>query len=124
SAFTSFEVTAPLSSMAVCVNPGNAYNCYWPMPFRKHCRITVENRNPKQELILYYQINYALAPVPENAAYFHAHFRRVNPVPYKRVVTLMDVTGGPGHFVGTYLAWSLHSDKWWGEGEIKFYIDD
>jgi hypothetical protein len=124
SAFTGSDVVAPLSSMAVCVNPGNAFNCYWPMPFRKKCRITVENLNPKSNFALYYQINYALAPVPESAAYFHAHFRRVNPVPYKRVVTLMDVTGGQGHFVGTYLAWSLHADRWWGEGEIKFYIDD
>ena len=34
---------APLNSLPVCVNPGSAFNCYWEMPFRKHCRITVEN---------------------------------------------------------------------------------
>jgi hypothetical protein len=34
---------AQLSSLAVCVNPGSAFNCYWVMPFRKSCRITITN---------------------------------------------------------------------------------
>ena len=128
SAFTSFEEYAQISSLAVCVNPGNAYNCYWPMPFRRHAKITVENLHPEKALRLFYQINYALAEVAEGAAYFHAQFRRTNPVPYGRIYTILDtgpgVAAGPGHYVGTYLAWALHSDRWWGEGEIKFYIDD
>ena len=70
---------AQVTSLAVCVNPGRAFNCYWEMPFRKRARITLENRDPDSEAILYYQINYALTEVPEDAAYFHAQFRRVNP---------------------------------------------
>lgn len=113
---------AQLSSLAVCVNPGSAFNCYWPMPFRKRCRITLENRSP-QTLTYYYQIDYCLAKVPEDCAYFHAQFRRVNPLPYKEVYTILDGVQGKGHYVGTYMAWGVHNNGWWGEGEIKFYMD-
>src|SRR3972149_2743960 len=34
---------AHVNSLPGCVNPGSAFNCYWEMPFRKRCRITVEN---------------------------------------------------------------------------------
>ncbi len=111
-----------ISSLAVCVNPGSAFNCYWPMPFRKKARITLENIDGK-DMTLYYQVNYALTDVPDDAAYFHAQFRRVNPLPYKSVYTILDGVEGWGHYVGTYLAWGVHNNGWWGEGEIKFYID-
>lgn len=113
---------AQLSSLAVCVNPGSAFNCYWPMPFRKQCRITLENRGT-QPVNYYYQIDYCLTEVPEDCAYFHAHFRRVNPLPYKDVYTILDGVQGKGHYVGTYLAWGVNNTGWWGEGEIKFYMD-
>ena len=70
---------APLSSLAVCVNPGSAFNCYWTMPFRKKCRITMENINDADPMTLYYQMDYTLTEVPADAAYFHAQFRRSNP---------------------------------------------
>ncbi|MES1223105.1 MAG: glycoside hydrolase family 172 protein, partial [Bacteroidota bacterium] len=73
---------APLRSLAVCVNPGSAFNCYWPMPFRKKCRITMENIDG-EDMVLYYQVDYILTAVPDDAAYFHAQFRRVNPLPFK-----------------------------------------
>jgi len=111
-----------LSSLAVCVNPGSAFNCYWEMPFRKHCRITMTNI-ADEDMVLYYQINYTLTEVPENCAYFHASFRRTNPLPYKEVYTILDGVKGQGHYVGTYLAWGVNNTGWWGEGEIKFYID-
>jgi len=111
-----------ISSLAVCVNPGSAFNCYWVMPFRKKCKITMENLDEKS-MRLYYQINYTLTEVPEDAAYFHAQFRRVNPVPYKEVYTIVDGIKGKGHYVGTYLAWGVNNNGWWGEGEIKFYMD-
>jgi len=111
-----------LSSLAVCVNPGSGFNCYWEMPFQKHCRITVTNR-ADEDMVLYYQITYALTEVPADSAYFHAQFRRVNPLPYGSVYTLLDGVAGPGHYVGTYLAWGVNNTGWWGEGEIKFYLD-
>jgi len=113
---------APLQSLAVCVNPGSAFNCYWPMPFRKKCKITMENIDDK-DMVLYYQVDYVLAKVPNDAAYFHAQFRRVNPLPYKGVYTLIDGIKGKGQYVGTYMAIGVHNNGWWGEGEIKFYID-
>ncbi|NIP17787.1 MAG: DUF2961 domain-containing protein, partial [Xanthomonadales bacterium] len=113
---------APLSSLAVCVNPGSAFNCYWEMPFRKRCRITMTNIGA-EAMRLYYQINYTLTEVPEDCAYFHAQFRRTNPLPYEAVYTLLDGVQGQGHYVGTYMAWGVNNNGWWGEGEIKFYID-
>jgi hypothetical protein len=113
---------AQLSSLAVCVNPGSALNCYWEMPFRKSCRITMENID-EREMTLYYQIDYALTEVPEDSANFHAQFRRSNPLPYKSVYTLLDGVKGWGQYVGTYLAWGVNNRGWWGEGEIKFFID-
>lgn len=113
---------AQISSLAVCVNPGSAFNCYWQMPFRKRCRVTLENI-ADEDMVIYYQINYSLAPVEENASYFHAQFRRVNPLPYKQVYTLLDQVSGQGQYVGTYMAWGVNNTGWWGEGEIKFYLD-
>ena len=113
---------APLSSLAVCINPGSAFNCYWEMPFRKRCRITMTNI-AEEDMVLYYQINYALTEVPADAAYFHAQFRRVNPLPYKEVYTILDGIQGQGHYVGSYMAWGVNNNGWWGEGEIKFFID-
>jgi hypothetical protein len=113
---------APVSSLAVCVNPGSAFTCYWQMPFRKRCRITLTNLN-SQPMTLYYQITYTLTDVPSDAAYFHAQFRRVNPLPYKAVYTILDGVHGQGHYVGTYMAWGVHNTGWWGEGELKVYLD-
>ncbi|MEO8819548.1 MAG: glycoside hydrolase family 172 protein [Ginsengibacter sp.] len=113
---------APLQSLAVCVNPGSAFNCYWPMPFRKKCKITMENTDDK-DMVLYYSVDYIETKIPDDAAYFHAQFRRVNPVPYKGVFTLVDNIKGRGQYVGTYMAIGVHNNGWWGEGEIKFYID-
>ena len=113
---------APLKSLAVCVNPGSAFNCYWPMPFRKKCKITMENIDDK-DMVLYYQVDYILTKVPSDAAYFHAQFRRINPLPYKTDYTLVDGIKGKGQYVGTYIAWGVHNNGWWGEGEIKFFID-
>jgi len=113
---------APLVSRAVCVNPGSAFNCYWPMPFRKKCKITMENINDQDEMRLYYQIDYTLTNVPADAAYFHAQFRRTNPNETSNY-TVVDNIKGKGHFVGVYMAWGVNNNGWWGEGEIKFFID-
>jgi len=113
---------APLNSLAVCVNPGSAFNCYWVMPFRKKCRITMENINVKEPMTLYYQVDYTLTDVPTDAAYFHAQFRRQNPTD-NSIYTIADNIKGKGQFVGVYLAWGVNNNGWWGEGEIKFFID-
>jgi hypothetical protein len=113
---------SPLNSLPVCVNPGSAFNCYWPMPFHKKCRITMENINDADPMTLYYQIDYVLTDVPSDAGYFHAQFRRSNPNKGS-VYTIADGIKGKGQFVGVYLAWGVNNNGWWGEGEIKFYLD-
>lgn len=110
-----------LNSLTVTVNPGSAFNCYWPMPFRKKCRITMQNINT-EDMRLYYQVDYTLTDVPDDAAYFHAQYRRSNPTKGS-IFTMADNIQGRGHYVGTYMAWGVHNNGWWGEGEIKFYMD-
>ncbi len=117
-----WEQPAYFSSLAVCANPNKGFNSYWEMPFQKHCRITLENR-AAEDMVLYFQITYALTEVPADSAYFHAQFRRVNPLPYGSVYTLLDGVRGQGQYVGTYMAWGSNNAGWWGEGEIKFYLD-
>ncbi len=123
SAYTSYNVFAPITSLAVCVNPGNAFNCYWPMPFRKRIRLTLTNVHGSESKRVFYQIDYALNDVPADAAYLHAQFRRSNPLKAGDVYTILDGVRGKGHYVGTYMAWQLNNNGWWGEGEIKFYLD-
>ena len=114
---------AQVNSLPVSVNPVRGLNCFWEMPFRKRCRITLENRCLERTGLSFYQLNYTLTDVPDDCAYFHAQFRRINPVPYGEVYTILDGVSGKGHFVGTSMGWGVNNNGWWGEGEIKFYID-
>jgi hypothetical protein len=114
---------AQVTSLPVCVNPGRAFNCYWEMPFRKRARMTIENRDPDNFGIIYWQVTYTETEVPDDAAYFHAQFRRTNPLPFKEDYTIVDGIRGRGHYVGTYMAWGVNNSGWWGEGEIKFFMD-
>ncbi len=117
-----WNVYAPLVSSAICVNPGSAFNSYWVMPFRKKCKITMENVNDTDPMTLYYQIDYTLTDVPADAAYFHAQWRRQN-TNETSDYTIIDGIKGKGHYVGVYLAWGVNNNGWWGEGEIKFFMD-
>lgn len=112
---------AHLNSIAMTVNPGSAFNSYWVMPFKKKCRITMENI-ADERMVLYYQVDYTLTEVPDDAAYFHAQFRRANPNTGS-LYTLVDNIKGKGQYVGTYMAWGVNNNGWWGEGEIKFFLD-
>lgn len=111
-----------LSSLAVCVNPGKGLNCYWEMPFRTGFRMTLENLSD-HNAVLYYQIDCEEKEITDDSLYFHARFNRINPLPYKQPYTIIDGIGGCGHYAGTYLYWGVNNNGWWGEGEIKFYID-
>lgn len=112
-----------IASLPICVNPSGGLNCYFPMPFRKRCRIVIENVMDQNLGALYFQVTWSEEDVPENAAYLHAAWNRSNPLKRKEVHTIVDGIKGTGHFVGTYLAWQANSQGWWGEGEIKFYMD-
>ncbi|MBE5767731.1 MAG: DUF2961 domain-containing protein [Clostridiales bacterium] len=112
----------PLYSLAVCVTPKNGFNCYWTMPFRKGFRITVENITEKEDL-LFYQIDCVETKLPEDSAYFHAQYRQIDAVPEKGCYTILDTVRGKGQYVGTYMFYGPKCNGWWGEGEVKFYLD-
>ena len=92
------------------------------MPFQRRARITLTNESDKERLV-YYQITYSLCDVPDDAARFCAQFRRVNPLRKGDVVRILDGVHGRGQYVGTYCAWGVNNSGWWGEGEVKFFID-
>lgn len=113
---------AQISSLAVCVNPKRGFNCYWDMPFYSQARITVENLH-NENVYLFYQVDYVVGKLEEGYGYFHAQYRRCEKLPYKEVYTILDNVKGNGHYVGTYLFCRVSGKGWWGEGEIKFYLD-
>jgi len=112
-----------VNSLPIAVNPSGGFNSYWPMPFRKRARITIENQRWEAIRGFFYQITYTLTDVPENAAYFHAQWRRSLTSRTVPEHVLLEGIQGQGHYVGTYLAWEQLSNGWWGEGEIKFFMD-
>ncbi len=117
-----WNVHCTISSLAIAVNPIAGFNSYWQMPFRRHARVTLENIS-EETFTCYYQITWTETDIAEDAAYLHAQWRRSNPLPYGGVHTLVDGVQGQGHYVGTCMAWGSNNNGWWGEGEIKFYMD-
>ena len=111
-------------SIPINVNPSGGMNCYFPMPFRGHARMTIENRGPEKVGGFYYAISYELDAVAGDEAYFHAKFNRANPLPYGEDYVVVEGIRGKGHYVGTQMCWQQNSAGWWGEGEIKAFIDD
>ena len=112
-----------VNSLPICVNPSGGFNSYWPMPFSKNAKVTIENQRSDDIGGFFYQITYALTEVPDNAGYFHAQWRKsVTNRDCPEHIILKGVKG-QGHYVGTFLAWIQLSDGWWGEGEIKFFMD-
>ncbi|GAB3254902.1 glycoside hydrolase family 172 protein [Arthrobacter pigmenti] len=111
-----------VNSEPIAANPNGGFNSYWPMPFRNGAELTIENTSTV-EVVLYYQVTYEVGGDHSNDAYLHAQWRRSNPLPYKETHTILDGVEGKGHYAGTYMAWGVNSNGWWGEGEIKFYMD-
>lgn len=113
-----------LNSAMMMVAPGRGLNSYWKMPFRKHCRITVENRS-QQDQVLYYIITGCKCEVPDNIGYFHAAYRQEHPVQKGRSYTVLDGVQGKGQFVGVTLATGMNGNNTcWVEGEARMYLDD
>jgi hypothetical protein len=114
---------AQVSSQMVAANPHGGFNSYWPMPFRSGARLTLENTSDRTARV-YYQVTYEIGGEHTDDGYFHAQWHRSNPLADRTPHALLEGVQGTGHYVGTYLAWGVHSSGWWGEGEIKFYLDD
>jgi hypothetical protein len=118
-----WKTPTPILAQPINVNPTGGFNSFFPMPFRKQAKITVENRSPEDVQGFFYAINYTETDVDPDDAYFHAQFRRTNPLPYMEDYTILDNVKGKGHYVGTYMAWQQNSTGWWGEGEFKAFVD-
>jgi hypothetical protein len=112
-----------VNSMPIAVNPSGAFNSYWPMPFHKSARITIENQRWEEIKHFFFQITWAETPIPAEAAMLHAQWRRAMGTRECPEHVLLDGVRGRGQYVGTYLAWTQLSNGWWGEGEVKFFID-
>lgn len=113
---------------AIFSNPeGRSFNVIAPMPFRKHAKITIENQSP-ESTELFYDINYTTGDVlPEELAYFHAQYRRENPTTPKKDFQILPLIRGKGRFLGCNVgvrALNAYSEPvWFGEGEVKIYVD-
>lgn len=113
-----------VSSMPISVIPNRGFNSYFQMPFRKKAKITLENQHDNPIPDFFYQVDYCLYDeLPEDTAYFHAQWRRQRITELANDYVILDNVKGKGHYVGTYLALTTLERYWWGEGEVKFYID-
>lgn len=118
-----FSAKCQVNSLPIVVAPYGGFNSFFPMPFRKSARITVENQHGALIHAFFYTINYALMDISPSAGYFHAQWRRTKYARLGEDHVILSGVKGRGQYVGTYLAWTALERYWWGEGEIKMYID-
>lgn len=112
-----------MNSEQVMLAAQQAYNCYWEMPFRKHCKITIENRGGVERGI-FYMITGWRGEIPEDSGYFHAGYSQEHPVTKGKAFTVVDTIRGRGRFAGMFLAVGLNGEDFvWVEGEARMYID-
>ena len=110
-------------SLPVVVEDGDAYNCFWQMPFRKSARIEVLNQSEKPISLLYYNIDWIKKKsLPRDTPYFYAQYRQEYPAEHGKDYVVLE-TKGKGHYVGTVLAVRTRSPAWFGEGDEKIYLD-
>ena len=100
-----------------------ALNIWLPMPFNEHAKITLTNEDEKT-VTLFYQIDYTLNEKhPADFGRLHVCFRRENPTTLKKDFEILPKRTGNGRFIGAVLGIRSFEPNWWGEGEIKFYMD-
>ena len=132
-------------SAVLSVANERALNCFFPMPFQKHARITVANEGKRKVDAFYFNLDYRMFPHPLAAKtlYFHAQFRQAQPnhgwtndwrdngdprvddaknIDGKNNYVWMEATGR-GHYVGVAMSVLQNQDNWWGEGDDMFFID-
>lgn len=113
-----------VNSSAIIVAPARGMNSYFQMPFRKKAKITVESQHGGVIPEFFYQIDYILYDeLPPQTKYFHASWRREELTETCKDYVIIEQIEGQGYYVGTYIGLSALSRYWWGEGEMKFYID-
>jgi hypothetical protein len=121
-------------SIPLAVGADKALNCFLPMPFQKHARITVTNEGSQGIDALYWNIDWRalVSPLPKDTAYFHAQYRQATPntaiagaktnLDGKNNYVWMEATGR-GQFVGVTMSVIENADGWWGEGDDMFFVD-
>ncbi len=121
-------------SVPFSVGADKALNCFFPMPFQKHARITVTNEGQERINSLYWNVDWRAfrSPLPVNTAYFHAQYRQAIPnvaiadakvnLDGKNNYVWMEASGR-GHFVGVTMSVFENADGWWGEGDDMFFVD-
>lgn len=113
-----------VNSVPIMVAPSRGMNCFFSMPFKRRALITLENQHRNPIPAFFYQVDYCLYDeLPEDTEYFHAQWRREKLTTLGQDYTIVDGIKGSGTYVGTYLALSVLERYWWGEGEVKFYLD-
>jgi hypothetical protein len=102
---------------------GRSRNCYWPMPFRRSCKITVTNEGRRRVSNLYYHVDWQkMNRLPESIGYFHALYRQALPATAGKRLDLLSINGR-GHYVGTVLSVIQNQPGWFGEGDEFLYVD-
>jgi hypothetical protein len=102
---------------------GRARNSYWPMPFRRSCRITVTDEGRRPVTMFYYHVDWQRHPsLPADAAYLHAYYRQERPAARGRNYEFVNIKG-TGHYVGTVLNVIQSQVGWFGEGDDLFFVD-
>ena len=107
---------------------GRSFNCYVPMPFRTRMRVVVTNEAGVDVEQFYYDLDYTLGDAPgDDALYLHTHWRRENPTTLREDYALLPHVAGRGRFLGVNVGIAADVDtyfkSWWGEGEVKIYLD-
>src|ERR1700675_2180287 len=130
-------------SIPLSVGSDKALNCFFPMPFQKHARISVTYDGSLKVDAFYFNIDYRAysKPLPADQFYFHAQYRQANPnagttVDWKSNGDVNDQKNlngqgnyvwveavGRGHFVGVTMSVLQNQDQWWGEGDDMFFVD-
>ncbi len=125
---TNFDGNYPtLNSALLFCAPCRGFSCYFKMPFKKHAKITVENRKAPGTGAqnIYYTINGQLCDIPDESLYFHASYRQEQPLTAGKAYTVIDGIEGQGNFIGVTLSAGINGrDGCWVEGEVKVYVDD
>ncbi|HLY17819.1 MAG TPA: DUF2961 domain-containing protein [Bryobacteraceae bacterium] len=102
---------------------GRSRNCYWPMPFRRACRITITNEGRRRVSNLYYHVDWRKVPsLPADTTYFHALYRQALPAAAGQPYEVLAVEGR-GHYVGTVMSVIQTAAGWFGEGDDRIYVD-
>lgn len=112
-----------LDSALMLTSPHVGCNSYIPMPFRRHARITLENRAPRK-METYYAITGSRGPQGKDIGYFHAQYRKAQPVESGKPYVILDGVKGRGRFIGVTLAAGVNGPgRCWVEGEVRMFLD-